>query len=139
MRILLLVAFILPLAAVSQTTKDYNQAMEQFQKFYNAGQGDSINAMYGHDWDQMKSIKPLWTNDKNTGLLEEYGYLKSYRFIGIDTQDPNHVYVFETVFSKAGAKTTSLTLDSENHLGTFRFITTSEGIDKLMAKERQDQ
>lgn len=138
MRMLLLFACILPLAAASQTKNDYSQAMEQFQKFYNTGQGDSINFMYGHEWDQMKSVKPLWTNDKNARLLEEYGYLKSYRFIGIDTQDPNHVYVFETVFSKAGPKTTSLTLDNENRLSTFRFLTTSDGIDKLMEKERHD-
>ena len=106
--------------------------MEKFQTFYNAGQGDSINAMFGHGWDQMKLTKPLWTNAGTDELLEEYGILKSFKFVGVDTSDPSNVYVFQTVFSKKGAKATSLTLDKDNNLGTFRFITTSDEITQLI-------
>ena len=115
---------------------DFENVMAKFQKFYNAGQGDSINAMYGHDWDQMKLKKALWTNAKAAEYLKEYGKLKSFKFIGIDESDPNEVYVFETIFSKAGTKTTSLTLDKNLSLGTFRFLTTSESISALQRKHK---
>jgi len=132
MKLLAIVVFLMPLAVAGQTVNSYQQAMEKFKKFYNAGQGDSINAMFGHEWDQMKSTRPLWTNAKAAELLKEAGSLKSFKFIGIDTLDPNRVYVFKTFFSKKGTKTTSLTLDKDNNLGTFRFMTSSEGITQLL-------
>ena len=132
MKFLAILVLLMPLALLGQTPKSHSQAMEKFKKFYNAGQGDSINAMFGHEWDQMKATKPLWTNAKVAELLQEYGSLKSFEFVGVDTLDPNKVYVFKTFFSKVGAKTTSLTLDKDNSLSTFRFITTSEGITQLL-------
>jgi len=47
----------MPLAVAGQTVNSYQQAMEKFKKFYNAGQGDSINAMFGHEWDETKLTK----------------------------------------------------------------------------------
>ena len=138
MKIYALLVFALPFSAVAQTKNYYEHAMQRFQKFYNAGQGDSINAMFGHGWDEMKSTHPLWTNDQNSKYLKEIGYLKSFRFIGIDTSDPDRVYVFKTFFSKKGAKATSLTLDSEYNLGTFRFITTSQEISKLLKSRKEN-
>lgn len=137
MRKIAFLFFLLPIVVAGQSTITYEQVMGKFQKFYNAGQGDSVNAMFGNEWNQTKSVTSLWTNKKNDELLKEYGYLKSFKFIGIDTSDPNKVYVFETKFSKKGAKTTSLTLDSDNNLSTFRFITTSKGIMKLLEKSRR--
>jgi hypothetical protein len=134
MKFVVLLVFLLPLVAASQSKTDYENVMAKFQKFYNTGQGDSINAMFGHSWDEMKLTKALWTNAKASEYLKEYGKLKSFKFIGIDESDPNKVYVFETVFSKAGTKTTSLTLDEEHSLGTFRFITSSESISALQRK-----
>ena len=122
----------MPLALAGQTANSYQQAMEKFKKFYNAGQGDSINAMFGHEGDETKSTTAVWTNAKSAELLKESGSLKSFKFIGVDTLDPNKVYVFKTFFSKKGAKTTSLTLDKDNSLSTIRFITTSEGITQLL-------
>lgn len=132
-RITLLLCAI-PFISFSQTKADYENAMSKFMKFYNAGRGDSINAMFGADWDETKKTHPLWTNEQNNDLLKEYGSLQSFKFIGIDKTDPAKVYVFKTVYSKAGEKTTSLTLDKENRLGTFRFITSSNGIRKLLKK-----
>ncbi|MGC4104386.1 hypothetical protein [Ferruginibacter sp.] len=137
MRIFVLLVFLLPLAAAAQSKTDYKNAMAKFQKFYNAGRGDSINAMFGHGWDEMKSTKALWTNEDITTYLGKYGQIKSFRFIGIDDTDPNKVYVFETIFSKGGAKTTSLTLDKEYALDTFRFITTSDRIEELVKQNKK--
>ncbi len=128
MKILTLLALALPLCVIAQNPKHHEDAMKRFQKFYNAGQGDSVNAMFGHGWDKMKSTRPIWTNDENARYLKKVGYLKSFSFIGIDTLDPEKVYVFRTVFSKAGVKNSSLTLESDNMLGTFRLITTPDGL-----------
>lgn len=136
MKLLVLIIMSIPFYGIGQTTADYNFAMEKFQKVYNAGQGDSINAMFGHSWDQAKAHKPLWTNDGTAELLNELGTLISFRFIGIDKSDPQKVYVFQTIFSKAGQKTTSCTLDKENAFLTFRLVTSSNGINKLVRKAK---
>ena len=132
MKLLVLLAFLMPLAMAAQTADSYQQAMEKFQRFYNAGQGDSINAMYGREWDETKSTKAIWTNEKAADLLKEYGKLKSFKFVGVDKSDPNSVHVFQTVFTKKGAAATSLSLDKENSFSTFRLITDSDEISRLL-------
>lgn len=136
MKYFALLLFLLPLAVAGQSKTDYEKAMARFQTFYNAGRGDGINAMFGHAWDEMKLRKALWTNADAAESLKEYGKLKSFKFIGIDESDPNKVYVFDTIFSKAGTKTTSLTLNQDHSLGTFRFITSSESISALQRKQK---
>ena len=132
MKFLVILMFMMPFKLAGQTVKSYQQSMEKFKKFYNAGKGDSINAMFGPIRDEFKSMRTLWTNNKAAEFLNEYGTMQSFKFIGIDSTDPNKVYVFKTVFSKKGAKATSLTLDKNNHLGTFRFVTTSDEISRLL-------
>lgn len=134
MKFVALLVFVLPLAVAGQSKTDYNNAMAKFQKFYNEGQGDSINAMFGRRPDEMKGRNYIWKNEDIASYLKEYGKLKSFKFIGIDEGDPNKVHVFETVFSKAGTKTTSLTLFEDDSLGTFRLITSSERITALQRK-----
>jgi hypothetical protein len=132
MKLIAILVFFMPLTMVGQKVDSYQQTMEKFKKFYNAGQGDSINAMFGHAWDEMKLTKALWTNAKADELLKEYGKLESFKFVGVDKEDPNKVYVFRTVFSKKHDNVTSLTLDLENKLDTFRFSTGSNEIDRLL-------
>lgn len=139
MKFIALVMFLLPIAVAGQSTTDYENAMSKFQKFYNTAQGDSIFAMFGHLPEEIKSNRPMWTNAQTETYLKEYGILKSFKFIGIDNSDPNKVYVFKTVFSKAGVKTTSLTLYDDLSVGTFRFITTSKGINKLLRKSKRSR
>lgn len=134
MKLLIFPLLLLSLSAIAQPNSPHDAALARFQQFYNAGQGDSINTLFSHSWDQAKTIKPLWTNEDAAKMLEEYGTLQSFKFIGIDETDPQKVHVYQTVFSKAGAKTTSCTLDKEYALSTFRFITTSDGISKLVRK-----
>ena len=137
MKLFITVFFFLPLFCSSQTTKDYNLAMQKFQTFYNAGQGDSINAMFGHSWDQANAKKTLWTNDEAAKALEELGTLESYKFIGIDELDPQKVYIFQTTFSKAGKKMTSCTLDKKLAFGTFRLVTIPDNITKQTSKQKK--
>lgn len=139
MKTLTLLAFLLPITVFAQTETDYQKAMTKFQQYYNAGQGDSIHAMFQRAHQADNDIAPLWTKESNASLLKEFGTLKSFSFLGIDETDPNKVYVFQTMFSKAGARTTSLTLEENFRLGTFRFITTSAGIDELLKKQKGRQ
>lgn len=134
MKLLIFPLLLLSLSAMAQPNSPHDAALARFRQFYNAGQGDSINTLFSHNWDQAMTIKPLWTKEDVTKALEEFGTLQSFKFIGIDETDPQKVHVYQTVFSKAGAKTTSCTLDKEYALSTFRFITTSDGISKLVRK-----
>jgi hypothetical protein len=138
MKWLPLTLLLLPVFANAQNKSDFENAMATFKKFYNAGQGDSINKMFGQSWEKMKATTALWTNEDNKQMLEKYGVMQSFKFIGIDKTDPKKVYVFKTVFSKGGEQTTSLTLDKKNKFKTFRFITFSDGIAKLIKKNREE-
>lgn len=135
MKILLCIVFLLPITAIAQTKSDYQHAMANFQRFYNAGRGDSITAMFNPPFQSME-VNPLWTNERTAQALKEFGTLKSFRYIGVDETDHDTVRVFQTFFSKAGAKTTSLTLHTDYKLGTFRFMTTSDGIEALLKKRK---
>lgn len=135
MKILFCFVFLLPIIATAQTKSDYQQAMAKFQRFYNAGQGDSICTMFHLD-NPLTQLKFMWSNEKTAEALKQFGTLKSFKYIGVDKTDVDTVRVFQTFFSKAGEKTTSLTLHKDYRLGNFRFITTSDGIDELLKKQK---
>lgn len=132
MKILVLIAFMLPVTVTAQSKADYQHVMAKFQQFYNAGQADSIQAMFAP-----VDVKPLWNDKSIAADLNKFGTLNSFTFLGIDKTDPQNVYVFQTNFSKAGARTTSLTLHRDLRPGTFRFMTTSGGIDALLKKRKE--
>lgn len=137
MKILFCLAFLLPIMATAQTKGDYQQAMATFQRFYNAGQGDSIYTLFYIDNPTgERGIKYMWSNEQTAEALKQFGTLKSFKYIGVDQTDADTVRVFQTFFSKAGAKTTSLTLRKDHKLGTFRFMTVSDGIDDLLKKRK---
>lgn len=139
MKLLPFFIFLLPITMTAQTKADYVNVMTKFQRFYNGGYGDSISAMFspGDSLDfKPEDIKFLWSNEAIKKPLEKLGTLKSFKFIGIDKSDPQHVYVFKTLFSKVGEKTTSMTLDKKNRVRIFRLTTTSEGITPLLKKDK---
>ena len=78
----------------------------------------------------------MWNKASIESMMNQFGKIKSGKYLGIDTDDPNHVTVFTIQTSKAGQKNTSFTVDTENHLGTFQFITSSDGIDKLLKQAK---
>ncbi len=126
MKLLIVLLFMLPFALFGQNSQPYLQTMGKFQLLYNAAKDDSLNAMFGHEWDEMQKTKPLWTKGESKKYLEEYGKLISFKFIGFENKDSETLAIFRTVFSKKGKKVTSISLNSENKLGTFRFSTGSE-------------
>ena len=139
MKLLVLLTFLLPIMLLGQSQTDFENAMTKFQKFYNVGLGDSLSAMFGYEPNEPRPTKSLWTNESNASALEKFGTLKSFKFIGVDKSDTYDVYVFITNFSKAGEQTTSLTLNKDKSLGTFRFITSSVGIDDLVKKYKNNR
>jgi hypothetical protein len=133
MKNLLLIFLLLPCFVFAQTQTDYEGAIGRFMKFYNSKQGDSIVKMWPSDAPYIESIKRSWNKEVMESLHEKYGKLLSYEYVGIDTEDSNPgLAVFKTKYSVVGEKTTSLSLDDKKHLSTFRFITSSDGIDKLL-------
>ncbi|NCI51510.1 hypothetical protein GWC95_16395 [Sediminibacterium roseum] len=110
--------------------------MAKFQRFYNEGKGDSIIALSRPFTQSLTKNHPMWSNERTAEALEQFGTLKSFVFLGIDKTDPQNVYVFQTFFSKAGPQTTSLILDKNSKIGTFRFMTTSDGIEELLKKRK---
>jgi len=123
MKIFILLFCLSATACQAQTIQEYEAAMTRFQQYYNAGQGDSIHLMFNDTSGTFMNGRHMWNDIDITSTLEKYGQLNSFKFLGIDTTDPNRVYVFQTEFSKKGTNMTSLTLYENQKLGTFRFIT----------------
>jgi hypothetical protein len=133
MKNLLPIFLLLPCFVIAQTQTDYEVAIGRFMKFYNTKQCDSIVNMWPADAPYIGSIKRSWNKEVVESLHTKYGKLLSYEYVGIDTEDSNPgLAVFKTKYSVVGEKTTSLSLDDKNYLSTFRFITSSDGIDKLL-------
>ena len=129
MRYILITLLLLPMSALCQTKADYEHAMDRFVKYYNARQGDSIVAMWPPN--EKKTMTHMWGDESVNDTYKDCGAITSYTYIGKDMKDPNKVAVFKVTFSKMGVKATSLTLDGK-YLGTFRFITRSPEIDKML-------
>ncbi len=130
MRYILLFTCILPFTAFSQTKVDADQVMGKFKIFYNAVQNDSMNNMFSAS-DRISGKE----NAKNMKwYMDKYGTMISFQYLGIDNEDPEHVFVFKTSWTKGGQKTSSFTLDKGNKFMTFRLGTSSPGIDKLLKK-----
>lgn len=137
MKHLLFILLFLPVIGFAQTRKDHERAIGRFVKYYNNIQGDSIMRMWENgereEWNQK-----MWSDKSLTSMHKDFGKILSYKYLGIDTEDPNPgLAVFETQFSVVGWKTTSMTIDKEGWLGTFRFITSSDGIDKMLKNKKK--
>ena len=132
--LVLLLLFILPVIAFSQTKADYQYVMDKFIKFYNAQQYDSVYNLFSNEGKKFITIERNAETLKR--FMEKYGKVTSYKYLGIDSLDPDVVTVFTTKWSIAGDKTTSFTLDKENKFMDWRFITSSDGIDKLLKNRK---
>lgn len=130
----LVALLVLPAFTFGQSQQDYEHVMNKFVKFYNSKKPDSIL----HLWptEAQKWMKRMWTMESIEQYHEEFGKITACAYLGIDTEDPNPgLAVFKTTFSNKEQHAISLTLDEKVYLGTFRFITESDGIDKMMQKK----
>jgi hypothetical protein len=138
MKKMLILLVFAPLFGFSQSQKEYEKVMGRFVSYYNAMQGDSIKAMWPYEKDMARWLDQAWSEKSLKEYYSEYGKIQSFGFLGIDKEDENPgLAVFKTKFSVAGGKTLSFTLDSSGYFGTFRFVTSSPGIDKLLKAEKK--
>lgn len=132
MKAFLLLLLMLPAMAVAQTKEDYKNVMAKFVKYYNNNQIDSICTLFPDEKSSGKECFYKWANAKAPGMLEEYGQITDYRYLGKDETDQEKVTVFKVDFSKKGTKAMSFTLGSDNKFGTFRFDTVTREINKML-------
>ena len=108
--------------------------MSQFIRCYNASQDDSVYNLFSDT--TKKYISPERNARTMKSFRDNCGKVLSYKYLGVDSLDPNFVTVFKTKWSIVGDKTTSFTLDKKNKFDTWRFITSSDGIDNLLKLEK---
>jgi hypothetical protein len=133
MRYLLFIFLILPCAGFAQEQSEYEETIARFIKFYNNYQSDSIKKMWPAETNP-QALENMWSKKELDKLHKDYGMILSYQYLGIDTTDESAgLVVFKTRFTGAGVgwKTTSMTID-KGYLGTFRFITSSKGIEQML-------
>jgi hypothetical protein len=134
MKYLLMLCLLISPAAYGQYAQaDYERMMGRFANFYNSDQRDSICAMFPQYPDRAGYC--FWKEvNSDTSALEEYGSIVSWTWLGSDKEDEAPVRVFRVVYSKAGTKAMSFTLAGDHHFGTFRLITTSDEIERMLNK-----
>lgn len=118
-----------PLLVLAQGGENYGKAIARFMRHYNHNATGKICEMFGPEY--RKSSCDMW-NKVMPKLKIEYGKMLSYQYLGIDTTDPEQVRVFKVWFAK-DTFAMSLTLPGDKkHLGTFRFKTSSDEIERML-------
>jgi hypothetical protein len=112
-----------------QKQTDYDNAIANFMKFYNAGQADSICNMFSGTWGEKK--KTLWTDDDIRELKKEYGEMKAFKYMDIEPGDSVRLYKAVCAKKTFGM---GVSLDKNNKMLTHRFDTTSPYIKMLLKK-----
>ena len=128
-----LFCLLMPALASAQSRADYDYVMNKFVKYYNASQPENINTMWPVK--MRKQNANLFDTKQLEELQDKYGKINSIKFMGIDSTDPARPAVFKTVFSRAGVKATSITIQPGNFLGSVNLIATSTEIRKMLSKE----
>lgn len=131
MKYVLVCMLMLPLPATAQSKKDYKEVMGKFVAYYNEGNIDKICTLFtphrdiGCFW--------RWAQERSTDTTGQPGKILSYQYLGKDKTDEGKVTVFRIETEKQGVKAMSFTLEPGNKFGTFRFITSSDEIDRMLA------
>jgi hypothetical protein len=145
MKMLLAMLCLFPFTAFAQTKADYDQTFARFMKYYNSNQTDSICTLFPISTRAEEMCFWKMVNAESSSL-EEYGSIKSFKYLGIDKTDAESVRVFKVDYSKAGTKAMSFTLEPSTAatvlnktyvFGTFRFITSSDAIEAMLRQAKQ--
>lgn len=133
--LLFAILLVLPLLAGAQTQKDYEHALASFQDLYNRDQAAAINEMWPVSI-RRKIPVPLWDDNKQASLKQQYGKFLSFKYAGIDENDHDKVRLFYVKFEKS-THMLSMTLDKDRMLGDFRLQTSNKYIDEVFKKMQQ--
>lgn len=132
MKKLVMLLLILPLVAGAQSKKDFKEVMDKFVQYYNAGNTDMVCSLFPEKEDNGCFWR--FAEERGSKSLDEYGKIIAYQYLGVDKTDPEKVTVFRIETEQQGIKAMSFTLGRGNKFGTFRFITSSEEIERMLAE-----
>ena len=118
-------------APPGQTSEDLEATLTKFKKYYNQRQVDSLCDMASDSWGEHK--KTFFTAKQLASLTDKYGEMRSFKYIGCDPDDGTPL--FKTVFTKS-THAMGILLDNESKFLNFRFKTSSDYIDGLLAKNK---
>ena len=128
MKKLLFLLCFLPATGYSQTRADYESVMTKIVKYFNARQADSICSL--------SKRKNFWTAANNE-YFYKYGTINSFKYLGVDTSDNGKVHVFKVIWSNAGVKATSFSLGPDLKFWTFRLVTSSDEIERMLVRDKK--
>lgn len=111
---------LLPALVHAQTKADYNKVMNKFVKFYNAGKGDSILKLWALK--DRKSIEWMWSPKEMAKLHDQYGLIKSVKYMGKE-DDGSSAVAYQTVFTKIAPNGSSIELSKDKFIYAFVLIT----------------
>ncbi len=134
MRYIVILFITLPLISLGQAPKDYTNVMARFVNYYNEVSADRICSLFPVKKAEVgncfwKSLKP--SGEKS--VYDVYGRIENYKYLGVDTTDPEKVAVFKVLFANKGEKAVSFNLKNQK-FGTFRFDTSSGLIEEMLKK-----
>lgn len=124
--ILLFCIYFIPVNA--QNKVDYDNVVGKFMQFYNNNQPDSICNLFSDTWGNAR--KTLWTAEKLKETKDKFGRMISYSYL---SGKPGDLLLYKVVFEKS-THAMGLSLDKKSKLLTFRFMTTSDSIEKLLCQ-----
>jgi hypothetical protein len=131
MKYLLLILCFVPLLVLAQGRRDYENTVAKFMRYYNKNEVKKICGMFEPEY--RKSSCDMW-NQAMPLVKKDYGKMLSYKYLGVDTTDPEQVRVFKVWYTKDTCAM-SLTLSGDKkYLGTFRFKTSSDEIERMLKK-----
>lgn len=126
MKTLIFFCLMSPLLSFGQHRKDYSEMVQKFVKYYNGNQSDSICTLF----QARANNECFWLKTDN---YSTYGEIINYKYLGIDPIEK--VTIYKIQFKNKGTKAISFTL-ANGRFETFRFDTSSEYIQKLLAKNK---
>ncbi len=133
MKRLLIVLFCLYFVqSYAQKKADYDNVVGKFMKFYNNDQPDSICDLFAISWGEARET--LWTAEKLKKIKDEFGMMKSYKYMD---SKPGGLLLYKVVFEKS-THAMGLSLDKKSKLLTFRFKTTSDSIEELLRQNNSN-
>ncbi|WP_162817855.1 hypothetical protein U0035_20740 [Niabella yanshanensis] len=106
--------------------------MTRFVNYYNARSSDKICSLFPPPKNEEEncfwnSLKP----DEEKSIYDEFGAIKKYEYLGVDTTDPEKVIVFKVLFANKGVKALSFNTKDQK-FKNFRFDTSSDLIEKML-------
>lgn len=117
MKSLLLLVLLVPVFASAQGKQYHTRLVDQFVKYFNMQQSDSICTLFPDE--STTGIKCFMKNAATDGTFDIHGKIKSYEYMGIDEVDPRKLIVYKMIFSKKGVMQLRFTVTKDHRFMVF--------------------